>query len=127
MYLLYTVELTTILGGSIKRYWNARNESHFKHRFTVQSFASHGGYMVMTILMYNIYGVLCGSDILYTHTRSVIWCFSGQFLQACLNMLVASASGENFNPFRRTTLIAWGLMSVNIVSFAYSGLPLINE
>lgn len=42
-------------------------------------------------------------------------------------MLVASASGENFNPYRRTTLIAWGLMSVNIASFAISGKPLINE
>ena len=42
-------------------------------------------------------------------------------------MIVANASGENFNPYRRTTLIAWGLMSVNIVSFLFYKEPIIDE
>ena len=42
-------------------------------------------------------------------------------------MIVANASGENFNPYRRTTLIAWGLMSINILSFSVLGQALINE
>ena len=42
-------------------------------------------------------------------------------------MLVANASGENFNPYRRTTLISWGLMIINIASFAINGEALINE
>ena len=77
--------------------------------------------------IYNVYGVFSGSKILYTHTHSVIWCFSGQFLQGILRLLVANASGENFNPYRRTTLISWGLMIINIVSFAINGHALINE
>ena len=42
-------------------------------------------------------------------------------------MIVANASGENFNPYRRTTLIAWGLMGVNIVSFFFFKQPLLDE
>ena len=42
-------------------------------------------------------------------------------------MLVANASGENFNPYRRTTLIAWGLMGVNMLSFLSTGKPLLDE
>lgn len=42
-------------------------------------------------------------------------------------MIVANASGENFNPYRRTTLIAWGSMSINILSFIFMGKALIDE
>ena len=42
-------------------------------------------------------------------------------------MIVANASGENFNPYRRTTLIAWGLMGINIVSFIIWNEPIIDE
>ena len=42
-------------------------------------------------------------------------------------MLVANASGENFNPYRRTTLIAWALMGINIASFLLKGEALIDE
>ena len=42
-------------------------------------------------------------------------------------MIVANASGENFNPYRRTTLIAWGLMIVNIISFTMNKEALIEE
>ncbi len=83
--------------------------------------------MVFNILIYDIYGILSGSDILYTHPRSVIFCFAGQYLQAVLRIIVANASGENFNPYRRTTLIAWGLMGVNIASFTFLGEALIDE
>ena len=79
------------------------------------------------MVIYNFYGVFCGSNILYTHTHSVIWCFSGQFLQAILRILVANASGENFNPYRRTTIITWSLMLANILSFLVHGHALINE
>lgn len=93
----------------------------------MSSFLAHGGYMWLNIVIYDTYGVLSGSDILQTHPRSVVFCFAGQFLQAVLRMLVANASGENFNPYRRTTLIAWGLMSVNIVALIFNGEALINE
>jgi len=42
-------------------------------------------------------------------------------------MLVANASGENFDPYRRTTLIAWSLMGINIVSFFLYKEALIDE
>jgi len=42
-------------------------------------------------------------------------------------MIIANASGENFNPYRRTTLIAWSLMGVNILSFIVNGQPLLDE
>lgn len=42
-------------------------------------------------------------------------------------MIVANASGENFNPYRRTTLIAWGLMSINIASFILTDEALFDE
>ena len=77
IYIVYVVEVSAILGGSIIKYWKARNESHFKQRFTVNSFILHGGYMTFNILVYDIYGLLCGSDILHTHTRSVVFCFAG--------------------------------------------------
>mmetsp|Transcript_13535 Transcript_13535/g.18537 ORF Transcript_13535/g.18537 Transcript_13535/m.18537 type:complete len:170 (-) Transcript_13535:98-607(-) len=93
----------------------------------MQSFVLHGGYMWLNILIYDIYGLICGSDILHTHPRSIVFCFSGQFLQAVLRMIVANASGENFNPYRRTTLIAWGLMGINIVSFIFTSEPLLDE
>ena len=125
--IIYFAEISFVIIGNIKKYWEARNESHFKERFTIQSFFLHGGYMWFNIAIYDTYGLLCGSDILHTHTRSIIFCFSGQFLQAVLRMIVANASGENFNPYRRTTLIAWGLMSINILSFAVHGQALINE
>ena len=83
--------------------------------------------MIFIMAIYHVYGVFSGSDVLYTHTHSVIWCFSGQFLQGILRMLVANASGSPFNPYRRTTLIAWSLMIINIVSFAVNGQALINE
>ena len=83
--------------------------------------------MWLNILIYDVYGVLCGSDILHEHTRSIIFCFAGQFLQAVLRMIVANASGENFNPYRRTTLIAWGSMTLNIVSFIVMGRAVIDE
>lgn len=41
---------------------------------------SHSGYMVLNIIIYNVYGMLSGSEILYTHPRSVVFCFSGQYL-----------------------------------------------
>ena len=66
-----------VLAGSAKKFWNARDESHFKERFTVLSFLSHGGYMTFNILIYDIYSVLCGSDILMTHPRSIAFCFAG--------------------------------------------------
>ena len=50
-----------------------------------------------------------------------------EFLQAVLRMIVANASGENFNPYRRTTMIAWGLMCVNILSFIVFKEALIDE
>lgn len=125
--LVYCVELTAVLGGSLYKYWKARESSHFKQRFTPTSWIMHAGYMYLNCLVYDVYGLMTGSDILYTHTRSIIFCFSGQFLQAVLRMIVANASGENFNPYRRTTLIAWGLMGVNIVSFALQKEPFIDE
>ena len=125
--LIYCAEVTLVVSGSLHKYWNARNESHFKNRFTWQSFLSHGGYMFLNILVYDTYGIICGSDILHTHPRSIVFCFAGQFLQAVLRMIVANASGENFNPYRRTTLIAWGLMTVNIVSFITTKEALIDE
>lgn len=88
---------------------------------------THGGYMVFNILIYDIYGLLSGSMILYTHPRSIVFCFAGQYLQAVLRMIVANASGENFDPYRRTTLIAWSLMSINIISFYLWEEALINE
>ena len=127
VFLIYYVEVTFVILGSLNKYWKARDESHFKERFTLQSFVLHGGYMVMNLLVYDIYGMLCGSDILYTHARSIVFCFAGQYLQAVLRMIVANASGENFNPYRRTTLIAWGLMGVNIVSFLFTKEALIDE
>lgn len=83
--------------------------------------------MALNIIVYDTYGIICGSEILHTHPRSIVFCFAGQFLQAILRMIVANASGENFNPYRRTTLIAWGLMSVNILSFMVMKEALINE
>lgn len=83
--------------------------------------------MLLNVLVYDFYGLLCGSDILHTHPRSIVFCFAGQFLQAVLRMIVANASGENFNPYRRTTLIAWGLMGVNILSFLFTSEPLLDE
>jgi hypothetical protein len=111
------MEVTSIVGGSLFKYWRARNGSHFKERFTWWNFMTHGGYMVFNIILYDTYGMLSGSNILYTHPRSIVFCFAGQYLQAVLRMIVANASGENFDPYRRTTLIAWSLMGINIVSF----------
>ena len=116
-----------VISGSMLKFYKARDETHFKNRFTWSSFLSHGGYMVINILVYDTYGVLCGSDILHTHTRSIVLCYAGQFLQCVLRMIVANASGENFNPYRRTTLIAWGLMIVNIISFTMKKEALIEE
>jgi len=126
-YIIYCAEVSFILLGSAQKYWEARNESHFKERFTYTSFLLHGGYMCANILIYDIYGLLSGSDILHTHPRSVVFCFAGQYLQAVLRMIVANASGENFNPYRRTTLIAWGLMSINIASFILTDEALFDE
>ena len=125
--LVYCCEVTLVFAGSIQKYWAARNESHFKERFTMFSWVSHAGYMALNIIVYDTYGIICGSDILQTHPRSVVFCFAGHFLQAVLRMIVANASGENFNPYRRTTLIAWGLMTVNILSFMFMGEAFINE
>ena len=83
--------------------------------------------MWLNVVIYDVYGILCGSQILHTHTRSVLCSFGGQFLQAVLRMIVANASGENFNPYRRTTVIAWSLMSINIAAFLFLGEPIINE
>ena len=83
--------------------------------------------MYLNCAIYDIYGLLTGSDILFTHPRSIVFCFSGQFLQAVLRMILANASGENFNPYRRTTMIAWGLMSINIFSFIFLKEPVIDE
>lgn len=127
VFVIYYMEIAAILSGNLHKYWKARNESHFKERFTWTSFLSHGGYMVLNIIVYDTYSMLSGSQILYTHPRSIVFCFSGQFLQAVLRMIVANASGENFNPYRRTTLIAWGLMSVNIFSFLLFQEALIDE
>jgi len=80
VYLIYTVEISFVVIGSLFKYWKARDESHFKQRFTMKSFVLHGGYMWANIFIYDIYGVLCGSNILHTHTRSVVFCFAGQFL-----------------------------------------------
>lgn len=117
IFVIYCIEITGVVLGSVNKYWRARNESHFKERFTWQSFLAHGGYMALTMLIYDFYGLVCGSKILYTHTRSIGFCFAGQFLHGVLRMLLANASGENFNPYRRTTLIAWGLMGINIMAF----------
>ena len=126
-YIVYSIEIVAILAGSARKYWKSRNESHFKERFTWNSFAAHAGYMYLNVIVYDVYGILCGSEILHTHTRSIIFCFAGQFLQGCLRMIVANASGENFNPYRRTTLIAWGLMGINILSFIIWNEPIIDE
>lgn len=126
-YFVYLVEIISVIGGSMLKFWKARNESHFRQRFTVNSFVLHVGYIWLNIIIYDVYGVLCGSDILNTHTRSITFCFAGQFLQATLRIIVANASGENFNPYRRTTFVAWSLMSVNIVSFLITKQPLIDE
>lgn len=83
--------------------------------------------MLINVAIYNSYGALVGSNVLQTHPRLVIFCFAGQFLQANLRMLIANASGENFNPYRRTTLIAWGLMIVNMASLLINGEALMNE
>ena len=127
IFLVYWVEISMVMLGSIHKYWSSRNESHFVNRFNWYSFAMHGGYMFLNVLIYDVYGIICGSDILTSHTRSVTFCFAGQFLQAVLRMIVANASGEYFNPYRRTTLIAWGLMTVNILAFMTLGEALINE
>ncbi len=74
---LYVVEVASIVGGSFFKYWNARNESHFKERFTWFPFISHGGYMVFNIIVYDTYSMLSGSQILYTHPRSIVFCFAG--------------------------------------------------
>ena len=77
VFVVYCIEVTLVITGSLQKYWAARNESHFKERFTFSSFTSHGGYMVLNIIVYDIYGIICGSDILRTHPRSVIFCFAG--------------------------------------------------
>ena len=35
VFLIYCVELVAVLGGSLHKYWKARDESHFKERFTI--------------------------------------------------------------------------------------------
>ena len=125
--MIYYVEVSMVILGSMHKYWQSRNDSHFAGRFTWFAFVSHGGYMALNIVIYDAYGMLTGSDILMTHPRSISLCFAGQFLQAVLRMLVASASGETFNPYRRTTLIAWGLMAINIFSFIFYKEALVNE
>jgi len=77
VFVVYIVEVMSILFGSFFKYWNARNESHFKERFTWFSFISHGGYMVFNIIVYDTYSMLSGSQILYTHPRSIVFCFAG--------------------------------------------------
>ena len=77
IFLIYCIEITSVVLGSVNKYWKARNESHFKERFTWTSFMAHGGYMVLTMLIYDIYGLMCGSRVLYTHTRSICFSFGG--------------------------------------------------
>ena len=60
----YVLEVFGYMFGSGIKYWMARNEEHFKERFTVTSFSMHVGYMVLLMLVYDIYGIFCGSDIL---------------------------------------------------------------
>ena len=85
----YVLEVFGYMFGSGFKYWMARNEEHFKERFTVTSFSMHVGYMVLLMLIYDIYGIFCGSDILETHPRSVVFCFAGQHLQATLRLIVS--------------------------------------
>jgi len=44
-----------------------------------------------------------------------------------MRAMVASISKEDFQPYRRNTLIAWLLMLVNGLSIYSSGTPLVNE
>ena len=113
--------------SNFSNYWQARNESLFKARFSLPTFVGHYGYMWINTVIYNSYGALSGSKIMQTNSRLVIFCFAGQTVQAVLRILIANASGEIFNPYRRTTLIAWGLMSINMASLLMNGEALMNE
>ena len=77
VYIIYVLEISMIISGSMLKFWKARDETHFKNRFTWSSFVSHGGYMLLNVVVYNTYGIICGSDILKTHPRSVVFCFAG--------------------------------------------------
>jgi len=44
-----------------------------------------------------------------------------------MRVLVASISKEDYQPYRRNTLVAWSLMLVNGLSIYYTGIPLMNE
>lgn len=122
---LWNVEMVAVI-GSLVNYWRARAEPHLKARFTWRCFLRLGGYMLLNVVIYNLYGIAC-SDVLYTHTRLVVLAFGGQYLQVTLRMVVSNATGDEVDPIHWTALVSWGLLCANMVSFVANGAAFIPD
>ena len=61
------------------------------------------------------------------YPRACMFAFSSHFLLATVRALIAGVSLEHFQPYRRTTLISWTLILLNVASYLQTGSALIDD
>ena len=127
LYLAFSFNITATMHQVGTNLYAGRNSSLFRKRFKLGSFLSHLSYMILLVTIYICYVTLTGSTVAVEYPKLTSLAYGGEFLKACLRLMVSNVTHENFNPYRRSTFISWSLLSVNAASLLITDSPMINE
>ena len=126
VYVLASAEILSIVSGVVSNLWHARKNEYFQRVWPgTAKFIQHMSFMICLSAVFLLYS-LC-TPVMDNNTRSCCFAFSSHFLLATVHALIAGVSLEHFTPYRRTTLLSWGLILLNVASYLHTGAPLIDD
>lgn len=66
-------------------------------------------------------------NVMVTNPRRVMYAFGFQFIMMALRIQLSGVTREKFNPFRRTSILTWGILIAHILHVQAYGTPFMNE
>lgn len=123
------------LGSSIYLYafsgliniYKARNSKHFKDIFQWKYFASQVFFYFFALYTFLMMTAYSTCDIWNYQQRSVFMLFGGQCIYVVMKLQYSKIIDQQVNPFRRSILLIWILVWVNVASIIKTGTPLMDE
>ncbi|CDW86468.1 cdp-alcohol phosphatidyltransferase family protein [Stylonychia lemnae] len=123
----YSYLLILTLSGSSYFQVIPKNTPHFKKTFRWPTFILHNLWMIIHIIVFFAAAYFSPENISETHTKRVQYAFGFQFILICLRIQYSIVTKEVFNPYRRTTILTWGLLIANTICAIVTGKSIMNE
>ena len=94
--------------------YQKRINSHFKAVFEVKYFIAHIMFYFINISLFIIAAYFSPTNIMERNPIRVFYALGGQYLLVTFRMQFSMVTLEKFNPFRRTVLVTWAILIVQI-------------